>query len=708
MKTPACFTDARNHWNSESSLSKAVVLVSLLLVVIAYLPTLQFDYVTQDQWRAFRYSVMEQTPYDRANACVDTIWKFYVQTGRPLVWMMECVEHAAVAKISDFIYLRPIALSVVVVTALYLGSVLAPIVGGLAMGVLAASAFLMAPAYSFMYLQGLPAGMVLVSVILAAASFGTLNKGIKHAVDIRNFKTTRLATPFFLFVSSCFMYPAWAFLVVTLALAAFCFDEENSLLTKSKYLLFTLSFYVLAAAFYYIFVKISVSILLRLTDYGPDLGNYEVAVQLNPGVIWQRILEAKSYFFTMPPLNFSAPIGLPLLLLGLIAVSTSVSAYKNKKISFFPAIAWAILVLVFGFVIIIASISPWLFSKMDALATRHLIPWYLFYCVVCVGLINSVLISSTRKFCELAPVLTMMFILVPVVAVQNKLSFLEVAVSGIEIQSMRSRLAEWLNDKGYLSQRYLLIVPPTKERPAFVEDMLRGTKNAGENAVLSSAKNPVSIPWMVTALLRERNDHPIGKSVELVSCFFDQKCANGVLASGPKVVIGITNGDATIKSIEQPFVINNSTLTSKQITPVWVWDRVVLPSVKASSQLREYGPEGLFMEVPPGWHAEQNPKYPQFLNIDLQEIKFFGSISFLPQDPTVAARSPKSIHVKASDDGKSWTSVAASDDVCVANSPGGWHNFKLPNQVKTRFLEIEIMANCGDPNFLTLRGLKIE
>jgi hypothetical protein len=581
MKTPACFTDARNHWNSESSLSKAVVLVSLLLVVIAYLPTLQFDYVTQDQWRAFRYSVTEQTPYDRANACVHRILGFYVLTGRPLVWMTECVEHAAVAKISDFAYLRPISLSVVVVTALYLGSVLAPIVGGLAMGVLAASAFLMAPGYSLMYLQGLPAGMVLVSIILAAASFGTLNKGIKQAVDIRHLKITRLAGPFFLFFLSCLMYPAWAFLVVTLALIAFCFDEENSLLTKSKNLLFTLSFYLLAAASYYIFVKISVSILLRLTGYRPHLGNYEVALQLNPGVIWQRILEATSYFFTMPPLNFSAPIGLPLLLLGLLAVSTSVTAYKNKKISFFPAIAYAFLVLVLGFVIIIASISPWLFSKMDALPTRHLIPWYLFYCVVCVGLINSVLISSTRKFCELAPVLTMMFILVPVVAVQNKLSFLEVAVSGIEIQSMRSRLAEWLNDKGYLSQRYLLIVRPTKERPAFVEDMLRGT-NAGENAVLSSAENPVSIPWMVTALLRERNDHPIGKSVELVSCFFDQECANGVLASGSKVVIGITNGDAAIRSIEQPFVINNSTLTSKQITPVW--DRVALP--RAHSETR--------------------------------------------------------------------------------------------------------------------------
>jgi hypothetical protein len=45
---------------AEDRLSRGVILVSLLLVVFAYLPTLQFDYVTQDQWRAFRYSTEPQ------------------------------------------------------------------------------------------------------------------------------------------------------------------------------------------------------------------------------------------------------------------------------------------------------------------------------------------------------------------------------------------------------------------------------------------------------------------------------------------------------------------------------------------------------------------------------------------------------------------------------------------------------------------------
>lgn len=131
------------------------------------------------------------------------------------------------------------------------------------------------------------------------------------------------------------------------------------------------------------------------------------------------------------------------------------------------------------------------------------------------------------------------------------------------------------------------------------------------------------------------------------------------------------------------------------------------PKISASSQLNEYSADGLLDAQQPGWHARQNPTYPQTINLEFKISRSISGVEFLPQDGN-AQRAPKSIRVKASDDGKSWTTVAASDDVCVANSPGGWHNFKLPNQVKTRFLEIEIMANCGDPNFLTLRGLKIE
>jgi hypothetical protein len=682
---------------------------SLLLVFLAYLPTLQFDYVTQDQWRAFRYSTQEQTAYDRAKACAGTTWKFYVQTGRPLVWIAECVEHATVAKISDFIYMRPIVLSIALLTAMYLGVALAPITGNLSMGILAASAFLMAPGYSFMYLQGMSAGMVLVAIILAAASFSLLRKRFDQNVVAQDFKITKLWIPFFLFVSSCLIYPAWAFLVVPLAWMAFSIDDKSSWINRLKQFFLTLLFYFVAAVFYYIFVKIT-SLMVTLTGYSPDLGGYTVAVQLSPGIIWGRILEAGNYFYAMPLLNFNTPHGLPVVVLGLFSANTAWCAYKNKSMNLLSAIAFSGLMFILGCFILLASISPWLFSRMDSLGGRHLIPWYLFFCASSVGLTFSVVKNLSPKIRRMAPVFMLIVFVVPVAIVQNKLSFLEAVVSEIEIQNMRSTLGKWLEDKGYLNNRYLLVTLPVKERPAFVEELFQGTAAIGENAVLSSSKNPISISWMINALLREREDHPLGKSIEIVDCSFDQNCVTNTLMYSDKVALGITYGDVPIKSIENPFEINNSILTSKPVYPtieLLAIERPVLPDITASSQLENYGPQGLLAQISPGWHSERNPKYPQSITVDFHEQREIQLLGLLPQEEKTD-RAPKVISIEVANDGELWEPVAGSDNACISNAAEGWHDISFAKPVKTRYLKISIFSNCGDPSLLTLKGLKIK
>lgn len=705
MILPSLLAKPIKQWDVQDTFSKCSIVISLLLVLFAYLPTLQFDYVTQDQWRAFRYSTLAQTPYDRAKACGKMIPEFYVLTGRPLVWITECVEHAAVAKIADFIYLRPFVLLIVLATAIYLGTVLAPIVGGLAMGVLAASAFLMAPGYSFMYLQGMPAAMVLISIILAAASFNLISRWLDQGVTAQSFKIKQLSTPFFLFVSSCLIYPAWAFLAVALTWVSFGFDKENSSVTKIKRLCMALLFYFFAAVLYYFFVKITVTILLKLTGHTPHLGSYEVAMQLSPSIISDRAMAAVKYFYAMPPLNFDSPPGLLVAALGLFSANIGWGAYRNKKMNLLSTIAFVVFVFIVGSIVLLASISPWLFSRMDALETKHLISWYLFFCAASVGLIHVAVNVLPQKLRRFAPIFALVIFVVPIAMAQNKLSFLETVVSGLEIQSMRLRLGQWLDSKGYINHRYLLVVLPLLERPAFVEQLLRGAKNVGENAVLSSSKNPVSIPWMINALLRERADQPVGKTIEIVDCAFDQSCVNSTLVGSNKVVLGITYGDAPVKSSENPFVINMSLLTSKPIVPVI--QHIELPVIKASSQMGSYGPYGLLSQMQPGWHAERNPKYPQMIMIDFHDLQSFSAIGLLAQDGN-SVRAPKNIRIKVSNDGKSWVTAATSNDTCGANAPDGWHNVKLAYQVRARFLEVDIFANCGDPDFLTLRGLRIE
>ena len=118
------------EWSACNPFSKGVVAAVLVVLLFAYLPTLQYDYVTQDQWRAFRYSVEGEPPLVQGKWCGLAVWQFYVQTGRPFVWFGECVEHAIVSRISDFSYVRPLVFGVVLLTVPYLGSVLAPLIGG--------------------------------------------------------------------------------------------------------------------------------------------------------------------------------------------------------------------------------------------------------------------------------------------------------------------------------------------------------------------------------------------------------------------------------------------------------------------------------------------------------------------------------------------------------------------------------------------------
>ena len=254
MALLSSFKTYSSIWFKESTRSKTTILVSLILLIIAYLPSLQFDYVTQDQWRAFRYSTPANISKFRVQSCITGIWRSYTQSGRPLVWPTECVEHKIVSKISDFSRVRPYLLIIVLLTAVYLGYVLAPIVGNLAMGVVTASIFLLTPGYAFMYLQGLTAAMVLLSILFAAASFHCLSRWI-NTVGAQNYQMKLLVAPILLFLTSCYIYPAWSFIVIILAWTTFGFDNQSTWPAKIKSLVLTLIFYMVAAIIYYLSVK---------------------------------------------------------------------------------------------------------------------------------------------------------------------------------------------------------------------------------------------------------------------------------------------------------------------------------------------------------------------------------------------------------------------------------------------------------------------
>lgn len=130
------------------------------------------------------------------------------------------------------------------------------------------------------------------------------------------------------------------------------------------------------------------------------------------------------------------------------------------------------------------------------------------------------------------------------------------------------------------------------------------------------------------------------------------------------------------------------------------------PIVTASSKIEKLGPEGLFEAAQPGWHSASPPTYPESLTVDLlapQEVKFIG---LLQQDGQLA-RAPKSLRIETSSDGKTWTEAGGADDACAPNKPDGWVNIDLAKPITAQHIRIVIFSNCGDTQFLTLRGLRV-
>lgn len=685
----------RNQWQQQSRLAQCVIWSALLLIIFAYAPTLQFDYVTQDQWRAFRYGLDADTALSRAKQCWHMIPTFYTQTGRPLAWLGECVEHGVVATIADFKFLRPFMLGVVLATVLYVGRVLTPMLGGLAYGVIAASLLVLAPGYSFMYFQAFPALPVLLSVMLAATSFTMLPRTPSYTVR-------PLIMPLLSFLAACCIYPAYAFSALVFILLDFAKKDDAVLKDRTLLALWRVGFYAAAAVVYYLFVKIMVLALQLYLGSLPDLQNYEVSAQLTPSFLFLKLKIAAIYFFHMSPLNGDWPSGITVFLaigFSLIAAHEAIRRVPNvtglKKIGIYSLFIVAVIATA------LAALGPWLLSKMDYLSTRHVLGWYFLFSVMAVW-IAKWLVERFSKIRNYVPLIVLIITLLPCAIIQYRLSGLEIKTTNLEIDIFRERLHEWVQKRGWENNRYLLVLAPKITRAEEIEAEVNTRPWGNDNAVLATATNPVSIPWMVTAVLREEMSK---MDFHLVDCADDTGCAGAAIQEPKTVVVGYTYTNKPMDAPVAPFIINVAQLTWAPIHPTITIKQV--PSVKASSTLDELGPYGLLRALEPGWHAARAPHYPQTLNVDFVESKTFHQIGFLPQDGH-AARMPKTVAVKISADGMHWQTMEKITNACEVEAVDHWHEISLKKPLTTRYLQLEVQDNCGDADFLTLRGLRVE
>jgi hypothetical protein len=133
---------------------------------------------------------------------------------------------------------------------------------------------------------------------------------------------------------------------------------------------------------------------------------------------------------------------------------------------------------------------------------------------------------------------------------------------------------------------------------------------------------------------------------------------------------------------------------------------VPVAKVTQSSMLETFDASGVLSASQPGWHAAKGPAYPQWVALTFAEPRTISRLSLLPQD-TQVARAPKSVDVQTSQDGKTWTTVQSITDACQGDE-NSWREFAVDKPVTTSRLRLLVLANCGDPDYLTLRGVKVE
>ncbi len=508
-----------------------LVLIVVLSAWVAFLPTLQFDYAPQDQWRAFRYTLQDEGVLSRLKSCASIVSPFYVKSGRPLVWIGECLEHGYVAKISDFKVLRYISISILILTILLTGYVISNILGSIELGLTAALLFSFTPSFTFMYFQGLTGAPVILSALLGVTSFHLIHQAVGAFVGSRKTDLLRLGYGLLAFVSACMIYPAWAFIVVPLMLLFLGLEPNVKLSNKLKKFIYTSAIYLFGALAYFGLIKLMILLNFLGSADHPPIGTYELSMQLNHNVLADRLRQVVDHYISMPMLNLSGFKLSVITLLLFLLISTRNLIISNNEIirQSAPKILIFLLLSIISFAYLVGTLSPWFFSHMEGLAERHVLGWDFFLIVTFFYLLSLVSKLSTVYMNRLkyAVHLVAVFILIQGVFTQNKLSFAETTVSMVEMSVFRGEIKRWVDLYKAGEKKDILVVRPSHDRPDFIQNLLI-SGYSGMNAAFSTRANPEHIYQIFTALLRERLEKADYAGLTFNDCRFDSPCTNAI------------------------------------------------------------------------------------------------------------------------------------------------------------------------------------
>ncbi|HEY7391299.1 MAG TPA: discoidin domain-containing protein [Bryobacteraceae bacterium] len=516
------------------------ILVSAVLAVftLAFLPTLIVDYVPMDQWRAFRYSLVDQGPRARLDACLNIDPAYYTATGRPLVWPGECIEQALVGRIADFKKLRPYCFAIVILSLFGLAYTLRRVTEDRASAFIIAGLALYSPSYCFMYYQGATAAPVLVAALLGFLSAGVLIPVKFDSLAEMRRSIPRILASVGLVVLADLMYPAYAATGVAILTLYAAFDKRLDSYSRFRRFLCGIAVYGVASLGYLVLSKAIIFVYFRWNPqrapvlHALEGSKYALALSLTPATVITKLNVMWFYLSNRLPLSsfYGVPAILKYAILAGLVIAAIVQAPAWSARKRFPAVALSLAL--FGLLFaMLAMVAPWFVSGfVDDLGGRQALPWAVL--ISCgLGLLWLHFFRVLRPQTAPATLSYVLFGLLffPASVRQLKSSVDQVMMSNVEVRFFRSSV-KGLVASGELSRiHHLHVIRPDN---ALHYDGTVRRRDDDESVLPAAAANPEHIATILTAVLRELLPPAELTKLKIYDCRFDQQCASAVSTSG--------------------------------------------------------------------------------------------------------------------------------------------------------------------------------
>lgn len=675
------------------------VCFALVMVGVAYYPTLVADYVPMDQWRAFRYGLEPGLAGARFDSCVIGASKYFFFTGRWLVWFGECAEHASVAQISDFAPLRIIVLAVVLLSVIAFRRVLNYLFDSSHAATFLAVMVVLLPGYAFMYYQGLTGMPVLLALVFSLLSFPFVSRALSAEERSRKFYFD-LGVGGILFISACFIYPIFAFAIIPTAFIYSSFRPDLSF-SKRIYLCVKLCvFYATAALTYYLTVKSSIAMAEYFGESIYDLTIYRVDITTDPNEIASRLPIIFRELTRMPLSSFfhlPAWLSIPILF-----GPAGIMFYEGQRLRWgrSGSILAAIVYLLSIPVILVASVAPWLLSHFQEAPYRHMLPIH-FLLVLSFGILITRGIENIRRlFVKQTAHQIGQVTMVAIVAIfsinQITLSQRQVVESSIEINHLRAAYRAMIANRTLWDLKEIHVIRPKQDRG------YEGHPIDREFAPATMA-HPGHILQMTRAVLREILPLDQLYKLNLVDCSFDRECTQTVPTHA--LVITQSKYGTPLPELHANHAIIDFSQLNKKPRMIKSY---LAPNISASSQYKDHSPGYLLGVLGPYWNAEWSPKYPQWIQFEFSSPERLSMLSVRAQSTrrVFPERAPKAFTIQASHDGKNWTDLLDVKDARFT-SEKAWRNFPFENDKEYNFYRIYITANGGDSALLTIQQVAL-